>query len=189
MERAWSAALWPQFGAAIDVLDSAITACPDALWTERVWPAPPANAEAVYPAAYWIVTYHAIIWLDLYLTVSTETGSFESFAPPAPFSSYELEDGGVPPAEPYTAEQLRGYLAHVRHKASAMLTALTADQALRPFVFPWEPDHSVSVLELYLYTMRHTQEHGSQLLLFLGQRGLPEVPDWVMWAGVGADEA
>ncbi len=41
MDPAWSTALWQQFGAAIDMFDNVVVACPDALWRERLWSAPP----------------------------------------------------------------------------------------------------------------------------------------------------
>ena len=40
MDTAWRTALWRQFGAAIDMLDNALVACPASLWTQRLWRAP-----------------------------------------------------------------------------------------------------------------------------------------------------
>ena len=32
---AWNAALWSQFGAAIDMLENAVRACPEEVWGDR----------------------------------------------------------------------------------------------------------------------------------------------------------
>ena len=32
MDMTWNASIWHQFGAAIDMLDNALRACPDELW-------------------------------------------------------------------------------------------------------------------------------------------------------------
>ena len=37
METTLRTALWRQFGAAIDMLENALLACPSALWNERLW--------------------------------------------------------------------------------------------------------------------------------------------------------
>ena len=41
METLWNTALWRQFGAAIDMLETALVACPASLWKERLWSDPP----------------------------------------------------------------------------------------------------------------------------------------------------
>jgi hypothetical protein len=48
MEISWRTVLWPQFGAAIDLLENALVACPARLWTQRLLSAPsdhPLRAE------------------------------------------------------------------------------------------------------------------------------------------------
>lgn len=94
MDSSWRTILWKQFGAAIDMLDNAVMACPDSLWRQLVWhdqSVPSRRAE------FWYVTYHALFWLDLYLF-----GSEEGFAPPAPFSLVEQDDSVSPlPDQPF----------------------------------------------------------------------------------------
>ncbi|GAC1460564.1 MAG: hypothetical protein PVSMB4_19480 [Ktedonobacterales bacterium] len=64
MESAWNAALWRQFGAAINMLENALVACPDSLWTERLWPtAPPVQFPPQF-AEFWYVTFHTLVWLS-----------------------------------------------------------------------------------------------------------------------------
>ena len=64
METSFGTFLWPQFGAAIDMLENAVLACPEEIWSDR----------ARRPE-YWYLAYHTLFWLDLYLT-----GSVEGFA-------------------------------------------------------------------------------------------------------------
>jgi hypothetical protein len=176
MDPLWRTALWRQFGAAIDMLHHALVACPASLWTQRLWRHPP---PPVFPppfAEFWYVTYHALVWLDLYLAGVPEKG----FAPPAPFARGELDSVAALPARPYTREELRAYLATVRRQCHTTLLALTGEQARRPIAYPWSEGQPISYLELQLYNLRHVQEHAAQLSLFLGQHAIPDEDlDWV----------
>lgn len=167
IDSLWRTVLWKQFGAAIDMFDNALVACPDSLWRQPVWPASPDPAERT---EFWYVAYHALVWLDLYLSGVPE----EEFAPPAPFAQGVLDTAEAAPERPYTREELRAYLVSVRQKCHDTLAALTDEQARRPVEYPWSEGQPVSFLELQLYTMRHVQEHAAQLCLFLGQHGAPD---------------
>src|SRR2546422_11459868 len=113
MNIAWKAIIWQQFGAAIDMLDNALRACPDELWRERLW-----NDRSLQPefSEFWYVAYHALFWLDLYLS-----DSIEGFAPPAPFTLAELDPVGLLPERVYTKDELQIYLAHGRNKCRARI--------------------------------------------------------------------
>lgn len=166
MEMTWQSSVKRQFGAAIDMLENALRACPDALWQARLY-----EERAVQPdfAAFWYIAYHALFWLDFYLS---ETAV--AFTPPAPFTLAELEPGAFP-ERVYTKAELLAYVAHGRHKLHTTLATLSdplAPQQVRP---GW-PD--MSVAELLLYNMRHIQEHAAQLSLFLGQNAAA-APGWV----------
>ena len=183
MDSLWKTALWRQFGAAIDMLENAMVACPDTLWKERLWRnSPDHSLPAEFPpefGEFWYIAYHTLFWLDLYLSGSGE----EEFAPPAPFTRAELDPAGVPPERSYTKEELRAYLAATRRKCHATLVALTDERARETVEYPWAQRRAVSFLELQMYNMRHVQEHAAQLSLFLGQHGIPdEALDWVGWA-------
>ncbi|MEO6888703.1 MAG: DinB family protein, partial [Ktedonobacteraceae bacterium] len=91
METSWNITLWRQFGAAIDMLENALLACPTPLWTQRLWRAPSDHSLPPEFAEFWYITYHTLFWLDLYLSGSRE----EDFAPPAPFTLAELDPVGV----------------------------------------------------------------------------------------------
>ncbi len=71
MDELWKDAIWGQFGAAIDMLDNAIEACPEDLWFDRT-----------REPQFWYLVSHTLFWLDLYLT--EDRGNFR---PPAPFGS------------------------------------------------------------------------------------------------------
>ena len=83
MNPVWRTALWQQYGAAIDMLDNAIIACPDDVW----------NDPSRQPQSqFWYIAFHTLFFLDFYLS-ETEDG----FAPPAPFTLDELDPAGVYP--------------------------------------------------------------------------------------------
>ena len=187
METAVRTAVWQQFGAAIDMLENALLACPSTLWQERLWRDPPPPEFPPQFAEFWYVTFHALVWLDLYLSGVPE----EEFAPPAPFAQGELDSVEALPERPYTKEELHAYLASTRQKCHTTLLALTEDQARRPVEYPWSEGQPISFLELQLYTLRHVQEHAAQLNLFLGQNGTLGTSDWVSQgkAEAGGEEA
>lgn len=176
METPWNTALWRQFGAAIDMFENALLACPETLWQERLWRTPPPPEFPPQFAEFWYVAFHTLIWLDLYLSGVPE----EDFAPPAPFARGVLDSAEAEPEQPYTREELHAYLAALRQKCRTTLLALTDEQARQPVEYPWTEGQSVSFLELQLYNLRHVQEHAAHLSLLLGQHGVPgEALDWV----------
>ena len=153
--------LWRQFGAAIDMLGDALRDCPNELWEKNLWEDQPDQWVAAGFSAFWYLGYHTLFWLDLYLT-----GAEEGFAPPAPFDLVEMEPDEVLPRT-YTREELLGYLEHCRRKCQETISALSTEQAYRLCRFPWGvPTYA----ELQLYSLRHVQEHGAQLRMFLGQQ-------------------
>ena len=169
MDTIWRASVWQQFGATIDMLENALRACPDELWSDRLWSDGSAQPEF---SEFWYVVYHTLFWLDFYLS-----GSVEGFAPPAPFTLDELE-AGLLPERTYTKDELHTYLDHGRAKCRATIAALTDEQARQRCKFGWG---EISFVELLLYNMRHVQEHAAQLNLFLGQK-LVSAPGWVTQA-------
>ncbi len=153
--------LFRQFGAAIDMLRDALRDCPDTLWETQLWENTPDQWVAAGFSKFWYLGYHTLFWLDLYLT-----GAEEGFAPPAPFDLVEMHAGETLPRT-YTREELLGYLEQCRTTCQNTLAALSAEQASRRCQFSWR---ELSYAELQLYNLRHVQEHGAQLLMFLGQR-------------------
>ena len=162
MDQETKAITWRQFGAAIDMLENAVKACPEELWGDRS-----------RKPEYWYLVYHTLFFLDFYLSEGAD-----GFAPPAPFTLAELDPAGVLPDRVYTKEEMLRYLAHGRSKCKAVVGALTSERARehRPFGFvdcPFE--------ELILYNMRHVQHSTAQLNLILRQV-IDSAPRWVRWA-------
>ncbi len=150
-----------QFGAAIDMLGDALRACPDALWEAKLWGDPSDRWIAAGFSAFWYLGYHTLFWLDLYLT-----GTDDGFAPPQPFDMAELDPSGVLPRI-YTRAELLGYLEYCRDKCKDTIGGMTGEQASRACKFPWG---ELPYIELQLDNLRHVQEHGAQLRMFLGQQ-------------------
>lgn len=159
MDDVWRGAVWRQFGAAVEMLENAVRACPAELWGERG-----RGPEC------WYVVYHTLFFLDLYLS-----GSAEGFAPPEPFTLDELDPAGVMPERVYTKEELLDYMRHGREKCRATVLALTAERAGARCVFR---RFEMSFAELLLYNMRHVQHHAGQLNLMLRQEA-GAAPGWV----------
>jgi uncharacterized damage-inducible protein DinB len=162
MDTMWREALRRQFGAAIDMLENALLACPDELWSDRS-----------QQPEFWHLVYHTLFWLDLYLCESAE-----GFAPPAPFGLEELDPAGVLPPRVYTRDELHGYLQHGRTRYHTTIDALTDESAreLRRF-----GSTEGSVAESLLYNLRHVQHHAAQLNLILRQQ-TDSTPGWVVRA-------
>lgn len=151
--------LWSQFGASIDMLENAITFCPEQQWdTEQ---------------KFWYNAYHCLFFLDYYLTRDPKT-----FVPRAPFSESEFEDRM--PERVYSKQELLDYLQWNRERCRSLIAGLTAEG----FTDRWinqSGSMNYSVLEILLYNMRHVQHHAAQLNLILRQT-INDAPDWVFQA-------
>jgi hypothetical protein len=77
-----------------------------------------------------------------------------------------MEPGEVRPRT-YTREELLHYLEYCRQKCQETIGALSTEQAYRLCQFAWG---ELPFAELQLYSLRHVQEHGTQLHMFLGQQ-------------------
>lgn len=167
MNTAFKKILWSQFRAAIDMLENALNACPEDLWSDPSRK-PEWNPNGV--VGFWHVAYHALFFLDLYLS-----GTADGFHPPAPFTLDEGDPAGVLPDRPYTKGELQSYLAHCRIKCRVTIESLSEAEAARVCTFPWG---SMTFAELLLDNMRHVQHHAAQLNLLLRQN-TGSAPGWV----------
>ncbi|HEX6747556.1 MAG TPA: DinB family protein [Longimicrobium sp.] len=154
----WRGAVWRQFGAAIDMLENAVTACPDALWNDRS-----------RRPEFWYLVFHTLFYLDLYLSPA-----LEGWAPPPPFTLGELEDG-ILPERVYTKDELLGYLRFGRDKCRESIAALTDEAAGAIRGYGWR---DMSAFEWLIYNLRHVQHHTAQLNLLLRQE-TDAAPRWV----------
>jgi len=152
--------LWRQFSTAIDSFEDALRDCPDELWERQLWEDEPDQWVAKGFSQFWYLCYHTLFWMDLYLT-----GAEEGFSPPAEFDLVEMQDNETLPRV-YTREELLGYLDDCRNNYQQTIDSLTLVQANRMCSFAWG---DLPYAELFLYVMRHVQEHAAQLHMFLGQ--------------------
>jgi hypothetical protein len=175
MESLWNTALWRQFGAAIDMFENALLACPETLWNAPLWGNHADPSQPIEEDTFWSITLHTLFWLDLYLT-----GSMEGFEPLIPFTQDEYGPSGVRPEEPSTKEELHAYLLRLRQRCQTTLLSMSDEQAQRQIAFNWKWWEPMSFFELQIYTLRHVQEHAAQLSFFLGRHGISdEAVDWV----------
>jgi hypothetical protein len=153
--------LWRQFGAAIDMFSECLHDCPDELWEKSLWEDQPDQWVAAGFSAFWYLGYHTLFWLDLYLA-----GAEEGFVPPEPFDLVEMNADEVLPRT-YTRAELLHYLEYCRRKCQETIGVMSREQANRLCRFAWG---ELPFAELQHYNLRHVQEHGAQLLMFLGQQ-------------------
>ena len=155
--------IWQQFGAAIDMIENAIAACPEEVWGNKIG-----------YSEFWYITFHTLFYLDLYLSESDK-----SFKPPEPFTLDELDERGLLPDRVYTKQEILQYLSHGRDKCRLTITHMTEEQANKRSGFSWL---DLSTAEVLLYNMRHVQHHAAQLNLLLSQK-LGSAPKWVKKTG------
>jgi hypothetical protein len=151
--------LWSQFGAAIDMLENAMQACPDEHWGNRK-----------HHTEFWYITFHTLWWLDLYLSESVD-----EFRPPKPYTLDELDPAGLLPDRIYTKDELQKYLDLGRTKSKETIESLTVEKTKQRCGFEWIDG---SVAELFLYNLRHVQHHAAQLNHILRQT-IDLAPRWV----------
>ena len=148
--------LWKQFGASIDMLENAVSACPEELW----------DAES----KFWYIAYHTIFYLDYYLSENPD-----NFMPPAPYTLSEFDPDGVLPERVYTKAELLNYISHCRNKCHDLIASLKGDNESRRFVNEYR---NYNIIEILIYNLRHVQHHMAQLNLILRQN-TGNAPDWI----------
>jgi len=161
----WKTTIWSQLGASIEMLENAIRACPDELWSD---PSKQPEWKSNDVVGFWYVVFHTVFFLDFYMSDSPE-----AFVPPAPFTLDEMDPAGLLPDRPYTKEELLKYLEYSRAKARTAIQNLTEEQARRQSGF-----QELSRAELVLDLIRHVQHHAGQLNLLLRQH-TAFTPRWV----------
>lgn len=150
-----------QFGAALDMLERAIEACPEDLWT--------AEAHSRFHE-FWYMAYHTLFWTDLHLF-----GSMDGFKPPEPFGLEELDPAGAFPDRKYSKAELKAYLNHCRERAESTFPHMFDANAANPYPTRWG---DLSLPELQIYSLRHIQHHTAQLNLLLRMH-TDSAPGWV----------
>jgi hypothetical protein len=194
----WRTSLSQQYSRAITDFERALLHCPEELWEASLWPVRRDHAH-VWPvkragskvrgdesmlqihSAFWNVAYHALFHHDLDLS-----SGVSSFKPAAPFREDE-HGANVVPRRTYTKDQLLKYVAHGREKARDVIQNLSSKDAEAPL--PAESRRpGVPFLDLLLGNLRHMQEHGAQLNLFLGQHEAVKLTDFERQTGMTPEQ-
>ena len=157
MHDYWQTVIGRQFAAAIQMLRSAIEACPDDLWD-----------DAAHGTPFWHLAYHALFYTDFYLSDDAQTFQAADFhIDKANFlpGDYQQYPGVVTtPEKAFTKVQLLEYADHCLRKSEETFKKLTGERALERCGFPW---YNLNVGEFLLNNLRHTQHHTGQLVLLL----------------------
>ena len=155
---ALKSALAGQYFAALTMLQQTIERCPDEVWL---------SGES--PRLYWRIVYHSLYYTDLYLHPSP--GDF------TPWSGHDPEVPQLwnPPKviEPYTQDQMSGYLKDLRGRVKGRLDALDLAEADCRFSYY----KGFSRIDHQLVNLRHLGGHVGQLSEILMSRGVDT--DWI----------
>ena len=157
MHDYWQTVIGRKFAAAIQMLRSAVEACPDDLWDERAYGTP-----------FWHLAYHTLFYTDFYLSDDANTFQARDFhVEKAIFLPGDYQQfGGVvtTPELAFTRVQLVEYADHCLRKSDETFKKLTDNLALERCGFPW---YNLNVGEFLLNNLRHTQNHTGQLVMLL----------------------
>ena len=166
MRRNWPTMIGGQFAAAIQMIRSAIEACPDPLWDERADGSP-----------FWHLAYHALFYVDFYLSYDEKTFQARDFhkgnAHLLPGDYGQFAGVVITPEKSFRKDQLLVYADHCLRKCETTFETLTDERALERCGFWW---YELNVGEFLLNSLRHAQHHAGQLILLLRRR-----------AGIGID--
>ena len=157
-------ALNEQYGAAIGMMKQNLKICPKEVWDDRTRGPP-----------FWHVAYHAMWFLDWYLSDSKKAR--ESFKSKFGDSSSHFEQLAVNNIRDVvlTPKQLIEFLSEIKEKAKNRINNLTSDELTKPSIFDW---HGNSVLSSLLYNLRHIMLHIGTLNLRLRRKGV-KLDNWV----------
>ena len=153
----YAACVWPQFGAALDMLEECIRACPDEHWDDLI---------AKYP--FWHVVYHTLCFVDVYLCPTNDDWVPQT-GPQGlhPLGRVELDEEY--PSRRFTRAEMLRYMAMCREKLAAQMARETAEVLRGPSGFGHLP---FSRAELHVYSVRHVQHHTGQLGACLRRAGV-----------------
>ena len=160
MHNYWQTVIGRQFSATVQMLRSAVEACPDDLWDDRRGGTP-----------FWHLAYHVLFFTDMYLSDDLDSFQARDFHfDKAHFLPGDYQDfGGVvtTPEKAFTKAQLVDYADHCLRKCDETFEKLTNERALERCGFWW---YELNVSEFLLNNLRHVQHHAGQLILLLRRR-------------------
>ena len=152
-------ALIGQYRGTLAMLYDAMNKCPEDLWL-----------EGKHPRNFWRIAYHAIHYTHLYL-MQTEA-DFVPWEKHIETAKDVWEEGNPPVLEPYTKQELLGYLDYVYDHVEEWVARLdleTDDPGFHWYKIP-KMDHQI-------LNVRHLGGHVGQLSELLMARGIDT--DWV----------
>ncbi len=168
MQSHWQTLINRQFAAAIQMIRSAIEACPDHLWDDRADGSP-----------FWHLAYHALFYIDFYLSDHEKTYQAMDFheenAHLLPGDYGEYAGIVTTPKKAFHKDQLLDYADHCLRKCGETCEKLTDERALERCGFWW---YKLNVGEFLLNNLRHAQHHAGQLTLLLRRRAAIGI-DWL----------
>ena len=109
MHDYWQTVIGRQFAAAIQMLRSAVEACPDDLWDERTHGTP-----------FWHLAYHALFFTDFYLSDDANTFQARDFH----VDKHALDRCGFPWYKLNVGEFLLNNLRHTQHHTGQLIVLL-----------------------------------------------------------------
>ncbi|RYF95917.1 MAG: DinB family protein [Chitinophagaceae bacterium] len=161
--------LWSQFGAAIDMLENAVSFYPESFWKQ--------SPRFFYSA------FHCTVLLDYYLTVPPPS----DFNAELPFSVPDRSripadvPGDMVPDRFYTQAELIVYINNCRRKCEHLINGLTDETILARWVED-SGEMDYSLFEILIYNLRHVQHHAAQLNTLL-RGAIDKAPGWVFREG------
>lgn len=141
-----------QIAAALQMFEECITKCPSAHWDDPV---------GRYP--FWMVAYHTLCWVDMYLSVnegSWQPESGETGLHPKGIGELHEEY----PSRRFDQAELIRYLEKCRIKLRTTMAAETETSLAGPSGFI---RHPFTRAELHIYNLRHLAHHTGQLTAYL----------------------
>jgi hypothetical protein len=151
--------LGAQYEAALCMMDDCIQLCPQEHWDGLV---------GKYP--FWMVAYHTLCFVDLYLAPSQDAFELRKEFHPKGWDEYE----GEYPSRRFAKDEISRYLQICLEKARATFAAETEQSLAAP---NGHGRKNYSRHELHLYNLRHIQHHTGQLSVFVRKVGAD--PKWI----------
>jgi hypothetical protein len=178
-----------EFNGAIDRLEAAVVACPDALWRTSMWhvprsdpwmwpkagvePVPERTDESIQTfSAVANVVYHCLWFLDYYQNADPADFATPEYVRGGPQEMAFADDGAAPITNwVFSKVVLLRYLDHGRRTLNDRLVAATESE-LAERCPAGHPHAGSSLLELLQINLRHVREHGDSVRAFLVGEGI-----------------
>ena len=173
---------------ALDRVGRAIDACPDELWEANLWrvrtsdpwvwprpdvaPVPERTEETIQRfSAFWCVAYHALWFLDFYLTPPGEPFESPAYIRGGPEELGFAADGAVAvPDRVWGRDALQDYVRHGHDRIGTV--AHVTDEQLAARFDDEHPRAGESFARVLQVVVDHLREHGGQMEDLLVREGV-----------------